>query len=310
MRRTTRHIHRRARRNRRGQSLVEFAVVAIALYLLLAAILTFGHMLFCAQTVQQTADVAARELAHTPLPADSGYTLEYVLYEGNPNSDPAIEDFRRRVFDPHYLVIDLDNLGGRTLWEYVDELPAVNQQLFPLLVYNEAEGRRLLHYPGALMEDPDTSDNPADPPPGGYLIAVPVERSAAMSPGPPYELLPVIEEIESTTSPDPFTVTSPARGLVALRINLPYQSPTMSGFHEREDPFAPPTPDDPVLPVEVTDPPSLSLPGYGAPVDSDREYGPYTGRYGLGKHAAWAGDVRPFSRVIAAQAIYRREVFQ
>ena len=33
--------------NRRGQSLVEFAVVALVVYMLLAAILTFGQLLYC-----------------------------------------------------------------------------------------------------------------------------------------------------------------------------------------------------------------------------------------------------------------------
>ncbi len=45
---------------RAGQSLVEFALVALVLYMLLAAILTFGHMLYVAQGLQGAADLAAR----------------------------------------------------------------------------------------------------------------------------------------------------------------------------------------------------------------------------------------------------------
>ena len=50
------------RRNRRGQALVEFAVVSLVVYMLLAAILTFGQMLYSAQTLQQAVDLAAREI--------------------------------------------------------------------------------------------------------------------------------------------------------------------------------------------------------------------------------------------------------
>ena len=46
------------RHNRAGQSLVEFAVVSLVLYMLLAAILTFGHMLYVAQGLQGAADLA------------------------------------------------------------------------------------------------------------------------------------------------------------------------------------------------------------------------------------------------------------
>jgi hypothetical protein len=51
----------------------------------------------------------------------------------------------------------------------------------------------------------------------------------------------------------------------------------------------------------------------GAPlgdlVASDRPYGPYAGLYGLGQQAAFATPVRPFRRVVSAQAVYRREIF-
>ena len=64
------HTHRERRVVRRGQSLVEFAVVALVIYMLLAAILTFGHLLYVAQGLQQAADLAAREISRTPLSAD------------------------------------------------------------------------------------------------------------------------------------------------------------------------------------------------------------------------------------------------
>ncbi len=57
-------------RIRRGQSLVEFAVVALVLYMILAAILTFGHAIYAAQGLQTAADLAAKEDTHAPLPTD------------------------------------------------------------------------------------------------------------------------------------------------------------------------------------------------------------------------------------------------
>jgi Flp pilus assembly protein TadG len=48
-------------------------LVALVVYLLLAAILTFGHALYVAQGLQQAADLAAREIARTPLPADDRF---------------------------------------------------------------------------------------------------------------------------------------------------------------------------------------------------------------------------------------------
>ena len=40
--------------------MVEFAVVSLVLYMLLAAILTFGQILYSAQGLQQAVDIAAQ----------------------------------------------------------------------------------------------------------------------------------------------------------------------------------------------------------------------------------------------------------
>ena len=70
-------------RDRRGQALVEFAIVALVVYLLLGGILTFGQLFYEGQTVQQAADVAAREISRTPLSATAN--LMDVLYSNNPS---------------------------------------------------------------------------------------------------------------------------------------------------------------------------------------------------------------------------------
>jgi hypothetical protein len=291
-------------RQRRGQSLVEFALVAVVVYLLLAAILTFGQALYCAQALQQAADVAARELARTPLPADA--TLEQALQDAG---------VRQRVFDERYLVLTIDGgsnpitfNGGYALADF----PLVNQQLVPIMIYDQIDGQRVLRYPGAVFTDPNP-DTSLVPPASGYLVRVPVVTIPPY-PAPAIESITwasVLEEIESADNPDPFRLSSPRRGVVALRINYPYQSASMSGFQRRPDPSLPPGPGNPLVVIDADDTVNPAAPpGVGSPVISDLEYGPYAGAYGLGRQAAWARNVRPYRSVISAQAIYRREVFQ
>ena len=78
----------RSGRPRSGQSLVEFAVVALVMHMMLAAILTFGHTLYVAQGLQTAADLGAREISRTPLPALS--TLEKAFED---------DDVRKTIFD-------------------------------------------------------------------------------------------------------------------------------------------------------------------------------------------------------------------
>ena len=99
-------------RVRRGQSLVEFAVVSLVLYMLLAAILTFGHTIYVAQGLQTAADLGARELSRTPLPAtidEGGATRAF-------NFDDAMQanEVRGSIYDPQYLVYDLGDLGNQS----------------------------------------------------------------------------------------------------------------------------------------------------------------------------------------------------
>ena len=71
-------------RRRRGQALVEFAIVSFVLYFLFAGILTFGQLIYSAQSLQPAADVAASELARMPLPATA--SLYDVLYSSDPHT--------------------------------------------------------------------------------------------------------------------------------------------------------------------------------------------------------------------------------
>ena len=298
--------------NRRGQSLIEFSLVAFVVYFILAAILTFGHMLFVAQGTQQAADLAAREISRSSLPADS-HTLEQVL-RGNANNDPVLVDVRQRVYDPHYLVLDLDGLHGRaSLQDLIADLPLVNQQLVPLMIADQVDGTRVLRYPGAVFTDTDAADNPADPPSSGFLVAIPLVVGRDADGIETIDWIPVVEEIEPTdvSSPrhNPFRLSSEMRGIVALRINYPFQSASMSGFRSR------PVGDTAMGNPNVANDDGITVQnnnGFspsGNSTQSENAFGPYAGSFGLGRQAAFGNNVRPFRRLISAQAIYRREVF-
>ena len=308
---TTRHCRRR------GQALVEFAVVAIVLYLLLAAILTFGMLLYGAQTLQQAAHFAARELARTPLPAEMGF--EQALQH---------DRVRQHVYSEDFLAIEIDPEEmneNETILDYVDRLgiPPVNRMLLPLMFVDTVENgaKMLLRYPGALLTCSDA--------PSGYTVRIPIVRYASSQDdvaGPDEAIVSWRRVLEgrrrqpSEDLPDAFSVASPERGLVVLQLHYPYQSAVMSGFRRRQD-LSAPHPDDPLLPIRADD----NLPGAplpeegtltapdvpGASDDWDAPIAghPYSGPYGLGRQAAWGTEVRPFRRVLSAQAVARREVF-
>jgi hypothetical protein len=130
----------------------------------------------------------------------------------------------------------------------------------------------------------------------------------------------VLEEVrrdpaDPSSGPFPLGPEPGHEGVVAVRINYPYQAAMISAFKPSADgPFE----SDLSTPIVADDsigapsPPSGSLRAELDPADPEY-YGPYAGRYGLGRLATPLGHgagVRPFRKLLAAQAIYRREVFQ
>ena len=303
-----------AGRNRRGQSLVEFAIVALVLYMLLAAILTFGHMLYVAQGLQGAADLAAREISRTPLPALT--TFETVLSDGSLDV----------IYSEDYLVFDLDTLGaGQSFFQnVVSGWPILNKQLATLMIVDRPDfdgdgtpDRNFIRYPGALLVDATK--------PSGYTVGIPLVTARASDGIETIRWIKVIEEIEPTDPTDdkydPFSVANTVtRGIVALRINYPFQSASMSSFRPNAaGPFEPTigqpnAADDGAVTQLNAAPGGLT----GAPLSDGELYaGTYGGQFGLGAQGAMGSQehtggrpVRPYRRVISAQAIYRREVFE
>ncbi len=280
---------------RRGSVLVEFALIALLGYVLLAAVLSFGRLYFAAQTAQQAVDLAARELARTPLPAS--LTFEQV------RDDPTL-DFRDRIYSEDFLVIDVSGWTGgvsnESLMQFLDKLniPIVNKALVPLMFIEPIGGVDHLRYPGALVTSPTA--------PSGLTVEIPYVSTVGTPGAPTAESIQWVRVIEEVGQ-DPFPVTT--EGLVALRINYPFQSATLTGFRRpAADPTRPNASGIEADDAGVTGPgPSTG----GTLVDPNPgAASPYAGPFGLGKQLAYGREIRPFRRLISAQAFYRREVLR
>jgi hypothetical protein len=274
--------------------------------LLLAATVEFGRLMFSAQGLQDIARVTARELALAPLPAD--VTFEQAL------ADPAV---RGTIFDPARLVVDLECFADDAeIDAFFAGLPVVNRALRPLMIVDRSRGLHLLRYPGALLADPSVP--PGTCPSGGFTVGIPRVVARAADGVETIEWIPVIEEIRSdpaVPATGPFSLASPQRGLVALRVNYPYQAAALSGFRESADgPFEPNLTGRTRASDEENDEIGQlnEAPGDLLPDEplNDQSLGAYAGVFGLGRQLAFAGErVRPFRKLLSGQAIYRREVF-
>jgi hypothetical protein len=199
--------------NRRGQSLVEFSLVALVFYLLLAAVISFGQTLFVAQQLQSAADLLARELSRAALPSQTttegsssgslvDATLEQILTPVEPPVSPddsldstkPIRAFQQTVFNPNNLRLPVD--FDRT------KLPLVNQMLLPLMIVDPTD-RTFLVYPGYDATVP-----------GGGIF-----------------------DLAGTRSTD-FLISN--GGIANVLLNYSYQSAAMASYHQSPDgPFEP-----------------------------------------------------------------------
>ncbi len=283
-----------------GGVLIEFALLSLVFYVLVALVVDMGRMIFSAQVLQDAARVAARELSLTPLPAAMSF-------------DEALDDptVKAQVFDTSLLVIDLDMFADDPAFQaFLDQLPLVNKMLRPLMIFDQVEiegaTRRLLRFPGALLNDPTT--------PSGLTVGIPRVESRGENGVETIRWIPVLEEIPngsfSLVAPDALN-PPPQRGLVAVRLNYPFQAVTLSGFQQAPGGMFEANLENRIQADDANVDDSANNPVSGTPfADGDLPtVGPYGGRFGLGGQLAFGGEtLRPFRKLLSAQAISRREV--
>jgi hypothetical protein len=255
--------------------------MSLALYLLLALLLDFGRLIFTAQAVQEAARVAARELALAPLPG--AMTFEAAL------QDP---DVRVSLYDPSLLVIPVTD--DAAFQATLAALPTINKALVPLMIHETIEGVNYFRYPGALLNDGA----------GGLTVGIPRVVSRDADGVETIEWVAPIEEItpnpaDPLTGPFSIASTGPQQGLVAIRVNYPFQAAMLVGFQPGNAPIVA---DDAAVGQQNALPPGQS------PAAPEGGVGVYAGTYGLGGHLNWGETRRPFRKLLTAQAIFRREV--
>jgi len=297
--------------------LVEFALVALVFVVLAGALFDYGRAFFAAQQAQRAARVAAREVALLPLPP-SGLPLSEALacrraeaLTGTPPCGqlagaPALP--REIVFDPDWLAIPcavleargLSCRSERDLDVFFSQLPVVNQLLRPLMFFDRTDACPgppqppcLLRYPGALVATGD----PASP--TGLSVVIPVATETGS-----FRCVDVLEPVGGAFQ-------AAEGGLVSLRVNYPFQAAALLSWREDGAGGA--------LPVDAEEPgacvglapgsATVTTPGPRPTSGAASGTGPYAGALGLGRHLALGREVRPFRRVVSAEAAFRREVY-
>jgi len=301
------------RRIRRGQALIEFAVIALVLYLVLAGILTFGLLFWVGSTTQDAVSIGAQEIARMAFPADAALGLG-VLEPMTPTPGQTIvkDDarFKAQIYDEAKLFIPADQVSASFI-EFAQTLPLINRLLAPSYIFDAQQNA--YRFPGAIVQ------NGA----GETTVLIPVE--VAGSPGTIRWVAPV-EEMTDDAGVGPFSVTASSSapnfvaGTVALRINYPFQSASMSNFGPTDNPTGNISE---VLSADDTRVAEGSTGQYTLVVTANSyaddpsvvTQNIHAGRFGMGRQIAlpFASvaqfGVRPYRKVIATQAIVRREVF-
>lgn len=288
-------------RLRQGQALVEFGIIAFVLTLLLGAMLTFGFLLFGANVLQQAADVGAQELSRHP-------------HSPTGTFEEALDD--SGLFREEALVVPAGT-DPKTL-------PLINRLLFSLYIYDVDIDQ--LRYPGTLVTNADNE----------LTVLIPIvgfgNRDASTGVETISQWRKVVEEIvpaNQTEGPYSLAATDEQRGnldsgMVALRINYPHQSGALIAYIQtdqngnpvplsetlgRDDLLnVPVQADDSQVTIQASLPAGYSL--VNPATDPVVQGGVHRGQYGLGEMQAFAIKVRPYRKVLSAQAIYRREVFE
>ena len=265
-------------------------------------------MIFAEQILQNAARVGARELATMPLPPT--ITFQQAL------ADPNVAEF---IYSPGLLAFEIPpTMDDVALQNQIDNWPMINRMLSPLMVRDEVsyngETIQLLRYPGALLANTDFNGGTVM---NHFVVGIPQVSDTGSS----ITWHPVVEEIVVDGNPalGPFSMAAPIphqaeKGLVALRINYPFQAATLTAYQ------GPAGVNNAVLASDSSMssgqiPPTIH--GTLANIQSTpNSIASYTGQFGLGALFAANGTndpstaVRPYSRFLVAQSIFRREVFK
>ena len=303
---------------RSGQALIEFAVIAFVLTLLLGAMLTFGFMLFGANVLQQAADVGAMEFARHPFSPTGTFSA-------------GLDD--SGLFDPEYLVCQIggtdtteeDLPANYTEADYQalqNRMPIINRLLFSLYIYDR--DLNAIRYPGTVV----TRDSDME-----LTVLIPIigfgNRDANTGVETISEWRGVVEEIlPDGATQGAYSLTSTTTGqldagMVALRINFPYQSGALVAYQQQDSGGTVLRTTDALGRDDITnvfvEADDASVTAAALPTgfslanptpDNTTDGLPHRGTYGLGSMQAFATTVRPYRKVLTAQGIYRREVFE
>jgi hypothetical protein len=262
------------KRTSKGSALVEFALISLVLYLILAGTIELGRMVFAVQILQDAARVAARELAVTPLAA--GLRFEEAL---------ATAEVQTRIWNPSLLVVNAST--DTAIESGFQAMPLVNRALRPLFISDtlpQGDGGALpiLRYPGALVPDPAA--------PLQWTVKVP--RPGAAGAVVMMEIVAEARMDAADPASGPFSALAPVtpNGIAAVVVNYPFQAAALSGFAPR--------------------PEGEPNAGYAIEAPENEPIGTYAGADGLGAQYAMGKKVRPYRRILTGQAFFRREVME
>ncbi|MFK7895275.1 MAG: TadE family protein [Myxococcota bacterium] len=301
----------RERNRARGSVLAEFALLSFVVWLLLAGVLEIGRALTAQQLLQHAARTMAREMARLALPANWGFEDA----AGSP-------DFRQNVLDDRFLVIDSGLLarcghadfgqaGHNTGMDALfTGLPIGNRLLRPLMIGDRRGSEQMLRYPGALLVR-DTPPSASCDDGSRYAVGI-----AELDEGAGQVIWhPVVENSASAGAPG---VDFPLAdgGWVGLRVNYPFQSAGLLAA-EQTGVLDPRTGRETQRLIDADQALSdVGLDALGGEFsESEEEGGAYAGLRGLGRLYAMpdttgrARAIRPYRRLLAAQAGFRRELF-
>ena len=289
--------------------LVEFAISITVLWLLVAATLDLGRAFVASQLLQTAARTSARAVA----------------LDDRAAWNAPFEEAIAAVFDPAYLVVDAACLAdravaaGSTSGEELDRLldgRLLNQMLRSLMIFDrvriDGAERELLRYPGALLQAGASADD-GKPCTTRFTVGVPEVDDAQSR----IVMHPVVEEVD----PGDYSLDG-GTGTVGLRILFPFQAAGLSDWRIVDGVGKP-------VPVGESDDYALDTTGVdGADLLSELDArGPngelqayaqrqngeaipvYGGSLGLGVQGVLGREVRPYRRVLQAQAFAPREVF-